>query len=118
MLEPTKKRPTEIELRFKGPEDKRRDAIEALQEMGFVDMCESVPGASWKDAFPMLQGNEPGTYLAGGRHREGLTQRQLAEKCGLPQRHISEMENGKRPIGKENAKKLAAALNADYRAFL
>jgi DNA-binding XRE family transcriptional regulator len=74
--------------------------------------------ASWKTAFPGLQENEAGTYLAGARHREGLTQRQLAEKSGIPQRHISEMENGKRTIGKENAKKLAAALNADYRAFL
>jgi len=116
MLEPTKKRPTEIELRFKGPESMRNDAIKALQNMGFVDLSNS--GATWKDSFPALQENETDTYLAGARHREGLTQRQLAEKSGLPQRHISEMENGKRPIGKENAKKLAAVLNADYRTFL
>jgi len=50
---------------------------------------------AWKDAFPGLQANEAGTYLAGARHREGLTQRQLAEKCSIPQRHIPEMENGK-----------------------
>jgi hypothetical protein len=37
---------------------------------------------------------------------------------GIPQRHISEMENSKRTVGKENARKLAEALNADYRAFL
>jgi len=28
------------------------------------------------------------------------------------------MENGKRPIGKENAKKLAEVLHTDYRVFL
>ncbi len=50
--------------------------------------------------------------------REGLTQRQLSEMTGIPQRHLSEMENGKRIIGKETAKKLGTALNADYRAFL
>lgn len=116
MLEPTKKRPTEIELRFKGPENKRNEAIKALHDMGFVDLSNS--GTSWKDVFPALQSNETGTFLSGARHREGLTQRQLAEITGIPQRHISEMENGKRPIGKENAKKLAAVLNADYRAFL
>lgn len=77
---------------------------------------ESTP--SWEITFPGLMDNEPGTYLAGARHREGLTQRQLAEKSGIPQRHISEMENGKRSIGKENARRLGAALNADYRAFL
>jgi hypothetical protein len=32
--------------------------------------------------------------------------------------HLSGMENGKQPVGKENARKLAAALGADYRAFL
>jgi plasmid maintenance system antidote protein VapI len=37
---------------------------------------------------------------------------------GIPQRHISEMERGKRPIGKETAKKLAVALKTDYRVFL
>lgn len=73
---------------------------------------------AWKAFITGLLENETGTYLAGARHREGLTQRQLAEKCGLPQRRISEMENGKWPIGKENARRLAAALNADYRLFL
>jgi DNA-binding XRE family transcriptional regulator len=118
MLEPTKKHPTEIELRFKGPENKRQDAIETLREMGFVALEDTATGASWKNAFPGLLENEPGSYLAGARHREGLTQRQLAEKTGIPQRHISEMETGKRSIGKENARRLAAALNVDYRAFL
>ncbi|WP_305047307.1 helix-turn-helix transcriptional regulator [Geobacter sp. OR-1] len=42
----------------------------------------------------------------------------MAELTSIPQRHISEMENGKRPIGKETAKKLAKALNTDYRVFL
>ena len=75
--------------------------------------------SSWRNAFPGLLDNEPGTYLAGARHREGLTQRQLAEKTGIPQRHISEMENGKRGIGKERARKIAEALNvSDYRIFL
>lgn len=38
---------------------------------------------------------------------------------GIPQRHISEMENGKRGIGKERARKIAEALHvSDYRFFL
>jgi DNA-binding XRE family transcriptional regulator len=56
--------------------------------------------------------------LCGYRTREGFTQRELTDKTGIPQRHISEMENGKRTIGKETARKLAAALNVDYRVFL
>lgn len=63
---------------------------------------------AWKNDFPGLQENKAGTYLAGARHREGLAPLQLAEKCGVPQRHLSEMGTGKRPIGKETAQKLAA----------
>ncbi len=47
-----------------------------------------------------------------------MTQRELARKTGIPQRHISEMENGRRPIGKEMAKRLGEALNIGYKVFL
>lgn len=56
--------------------------------------------------------------LKGYRYRENVTQQQLAELTGIPQRHISEMENNKRGIGKDNALKLAKALDTDYRLFL
>ncbi|NLB05630.1 MAG: helix-turn-helix transcriptional regulator [Desulfobulbaceae bacterium] len=53
------------------------------------------------------------------RENAGLTQTALGERMGgVPRQHISNMENGKRPIGKENAKRLAAALHTDYRVFL
>lgn len=76
---------------------------------------DSIP---WREAFKEFEGNESGTSLAGGRHKEGLTQIQLSELTGIPQRHISEMERGKRTIGKKNAKLFSKALNVDYRAFL
>jgi transcriptional regulator with XRE-family HTH domain len=56
--------------------------------------------------------------LQGARYREGFTQVQLSALTGIPRRHISEMEHGKRPIGRETAKKLAKALKVDYRVFL
>ncbi len=62
--------------------------------------------------------SHPGQILRGLRGREGLTQAQLSEKTGLNTRHISEMENHKRPIGKVMAKRLARVLNADYRMLL
>lgn len=118
MPEPTKKPHTDkIELLFIGPVSKKAAAIKALHRLGFVP--EPIrETSSWRESFPELQGNEPGVFLAGARHREGLTQRELAAGSGIPQRHISEMENGKRPIGKKNAKILAEILGADYRAFL
>lgn len=60
----------------------------------------------------------PGVMVKGGRVKEGLTQAQLAALVGIPQRHVSEMENGKRPIGKEMAKRLGKALNVSYKVFL
>jgi transcriptional regulator with XRE-family HTH domain len=35
----------------------------------------------------------------------------LAKKCGISQENLSRMENGKRPIGKKVAAKLAKALH-------
>ena len=72
----------------------------------------------WEESSVFPRENAPGVFLAGARYREDLSQRALAEKTGIPQRHISEMENGKRPVGKANARKLAEALNVDYRMFL
>jgi DNA-binding transcriptional regulator YiaG len=116
MLEPTKKHPTEtVVIQFIGPAKKRRQAIQALKDIGFVVNEEARP---WREAAGISDGELPGVCLAGARRREGLTQRQLAEKTGIPQRHISEMENGKRTIGKDRAKVLAEALNEDYRIFL
>jgi DNA-binding XRE family transcriptional regulator len=68
-----------------------------------------------EEVFPEMQ---PGGILRGARHREGLTQAQLAAMIGVKPSHISEMEKGKRPIGKDMAKRLAKALKASYQVFL
>ncbi len=70
------------------------------------------------EVFPEYMGKEQQIAIRAYRHREGLTQRQLAELTGIPQRHISEMENGKRVIAKELAKRLGKALKSDYKVFL
>jgi ribosome-binding protein aMBF1 (putative translation factor) len=67
------------------------------------------------EVFPEMQ---PGNILLGARHRERLTQAQLAAMIGVKPSHISEMEKGKRPIGKDIAKRLAKALNTSYQVFL
>ena len=60
----------------------------------------------------------PGYYLKLYRHRAGLTQARLARKSGMLQHHVSEMEHGRRPIGKALARKIATILNCDYRRLL
>ncbi|KAB2918486.1 MAG: helix-turn-helix transcriptional regulator [Hyphomicrobiaceae bacterium] len=44
------------------------------------------------------------------REAKGLTQEELAERTGISVAHISRMENGKRGVSRENARKIAAAL--------
>ena len=60
----------------------------------------------------------PGYYLRLYRQRAGLTQSALADKCGIRQHHLSEMEHNKRPLGKAGARKLAEVLECDYRKLL
>ncbi len=71
-----------------------------------------------EEVFPEYIGKEKQISLRAYRTRENLTQKQLSTMTGIPQHHISEMENGKRGIGKERAKKLAAALNCEYQRLL
>ena len=66
----------------------------------------------------VLPEHSPGTVLRGLRYRESLTQKEFAQRIGLPQRHISEMENNKRPIGKKIARKFADFFNIGPRVFL
>jgi DNA-binding XRE family transcriptional regulator len=103
-------------LAFVGPTANAQAAREVLLSLGFREVRETVP---WRECFPAWSDAQlPGVALAGARAKESLTQVQLARLTGIPQRHISEMEHGKRPIGKERAKKLAEILKVDYHVFL
>ncbi len=118
MLEHTKKPLTDdVELCFTGPAAKKEEAVRRLVELGF-SVCEENESIPWREAFSFKEDELPGVFLAGARYREGMTQTTLSEATGIPRRHISEMENGKRPIGKQSARKLGEALNVDPRRFL
>ncbi len=72
----------------------------------------------WREVLDVSKEDLPATMLRGARYREDMTQVQLAEATGIPRRHISDMENGRRPIGKQAARKFADVLRVDYRVFL
>lgn len=118
MQAPTKKRTTSgvVELCFKVPES-RADAVSRLVSTFLEQRRGQAPDefVPWEEIYPAFG---PPVALRGARAREGLTQVELSQRLGIPQRHISEMEHGKRSIGKEMAKRLAKALRVDYRVFL
>lgn len=119
----TEKRHTENiqEVRFRGTPDKIRKLADLAKQLGLIEtaMAEHECFVPWREAFrEITDENLPGTCLRGARYKEGITQRQLSEMTGVPQRHISEMENAKRPIGKKNAKLFAEVLKTGYKVFL
>jgi ribosome-binding protein aMBF1 (putative translation factor) len=119
MLERTKKRPTDemVTLQLRVHRSVAEKLKRLLSDMEAETEAEALP---WRDVLAELRpdDNIPSAILRGSRVKEDLTQVQLSEMTGIPRRHISEMEHGKRAIGKETAKKLAKALECDYRVFL
>ena len=118
MLEVTKKHPTEPlrEVCYIGPAEKIEKLVQIAQSLGLEDISDTVP---WRELFPEYdEKSAPGIALKGARRKESLTQKELVRFTGIPQGHISQMENGKRSIGKETAKKLGKALNVNYKIFL
>ncbi len=75
---------------------------------------------NWRNAFKDLieKHSEGGLALKSNRIKKEISQKDLAKAIGISQHHISEMENGKRPIGKEMAKRFAEFFETNYRMFL
>ena len=88
---------------------------EYLEKQGCVYIDEEQ---DLMDAKGLFAERTPANMLIGARGKENITQIQLSKITGIPRRHISDMENGRRPIGKQNAMKLEKALNISYRLFL
>lgn len=61
---------------------------------------------------------KPGMLLRCLRIREGYTQEEFAQLINISQANLSKMELGKRPIGKEMAKRIAKAFDINYRSLL
>jgi len=110
MLERTKKPHTDL-FQVACPADKTHLVKDYLASLGCTIADEAV------DATDLLPALTPSIVLSGVRYRENLTQQQLSQLTGIPRRHLYEMENGKRRIGKTNAKRLGQALSTDPRLF-
>lgn len=89
-------------------------------ERGEEVAAEDNTAKPWREAFKSdtEKHTEPGLALRGARVKQGLTQKQLAERLGIEQPNVAAMESGNRPIGRAMAKRLAKELQVDYRIFL
>ena len=61
----------------------------------------------------------PGTYMKIYRENRKMTQTELGKILGgMPRQHVSNMENGVRPISKKIAMKLAKAFDVSVEKFI
>ncbi len=76
--------------------------------------------ASLKTIFDKLDAKytKAGALLKGLRLREGLSQIEFAKMINVTQANLSNMENGRRPIGKIIAKRIEKNFGTNYRYFL
>jgi DNA-binding Xre family transcriptional regulator len=103
-------------------EDIAKQIIAALSNFGVIREDEYSDVVS-SEAFEqhLYHGDEKLKFakrLKMLRKDKKLTLRKLDELTGIPYSHLSEIENAKRTIGVKYAKKLAKALETDYRYFL
>ena len=79
---------------------------------------ESIPWQEVLGTFIQEDGGKTAVAVRAARIRASMSQQQLADAIGAHKSHISEIERGKRPVGKMLARKLGDALNMNYRVFL
>jgi len=117
MLGHTKEQTTTsyVNVKYRIPIEHLEKVKKEMASYGAEEVVEEIDFILFEEAFPDYN---PSIALRGARQKESLTQKELAELIGISQHHISEMENDKRSIGKELAKKLSKALNIYYRVFL
>lgn len=78
---------------------------------GYIDAEEAV-------SHLFADSSKAAVRLRGFRHREGLTQGELANKMKTTQSVIASLESGKRPISYKMAQKLAKLFDTSANAFL
>jgi DNA-binding XRE family transcriptional regulator len=110
-----------IEITAKGEIPKR--IMSALKkefgnklEINDDDELVDITTTEW---YKEMQANRtPGDAINTYRYNRKLTQAALGDLTGVSARYISDMENGRRGISKEMAKKLSKVLKAPVERFL
>lgn len=121
MSDHMKKRHTEISIDGKIyllPDDKKESVFIMLEALGIK--LKHPTDILAKDLLAPLYKKLPkgAIHLRTARTKEGLSQKDLMNKTGIPVYNISKMENGSRPIGSKLAAKIAKALKINIKLLL
>ncbi|MBI5139552.1 helix-turn-helix transcriptional regulator [Candidatus Nomurabacteria bacterium] len=74
----------------------------------------SIPWRELAKDRIQISGGEAAYMVRLSRERVDMTQVELAKKLGMPQANISQIETGRRSVGKALAKKFAKIFNRDF----
>ena len=121
MLVTAKTPPIDVELKGKGTEFIAQILIEAIPDVSIVKTAsdsEMVVAEESPWYCSMKKTWNVGKTLRVRRTNKGITQAELSKQTGISIPNISQMENGKRAIGANVARKLAVALNCQISDFL
>lgn len=95
------------------------EAVKGVLELaGHTVRCVNDEGEYLYSAKEVFSDVHPGMLLRGLRVKEGITQKELAERLGITQTRVSEMEKGTRNISIDMAKRIGEAYNISYKIFL
>jgi ribosome-binding protein aMBF1 (putative translation factor) len=95
-------------------------AVRSIWEMAGAGSSQDASGTvPWREvAKDHIKFGEVAFAVRAGRARAGMTQTELAKKLEVGQAYVSDLERGKRTVGKVMAKRLGELLNVSYRVFL
>lgn len=98
--------------------EKVREAIRGVLELaGHTVRYVNDEGETLHALEEVFPDAHPGRIVRGLRVKEDITQEELAQRLGIAQTRVSEIESGKRPISRNMAKRLAEAFNVSPRMF-
>jgi len=103
---------------------KGRRKVEGPLVRNIWDMAAAAGGGNndmipWREvAKKELIHGEAAVVVRASRERAEMTQAGLAKQLGVSQGYVSDIEHGKRPIGKDMAKRLGKLFSINYRMFL
>lgn len=109
-----------IDVRVEGKGVKAFLAIikKSIPGVQIIDDDEAQDIDDWEYYKEMKSRVTPAKVLKIRRENAGLTQAELAERCGIAASNIALMETGKRGIGIKSARKLAEGLGCNVGDFV
>lgn len=89
-----------------------------LQLAGHKVRCVNEEGAAIYYLDEVFPDSSPAAILRGYRGKMEWTQQELAERLGITRNRISDMENGRKRISLNMARRLSELFNIPYKVFL